>query len=105
MKLTELAAIVENDNQWVKKYTGLHFAKNTAGERLWTLIRGEHWAAVLVLGGKKNSDGVPMCYTEGFTSRTTYDEYKFIRNRMIERYREAVKTGVWKPMLDQSEAA
>ncbi len=105
MTQAELSVIVESQNPRIKEFTGLRFLRNDQGEIVWSLSQcGQHWTGVLVLGGKKNSDGVPMFYIEEVSSTTTPAKYAHLRDRMIKAYLRAESTGIWEPLAGSSPA-
>ena len=109
MILKDFTAIVESDAKWIKEWCKpLRLGINKAtGSPVFLVYESEdkkHWSAVLFLrGDKKNDKGEVWWYSEGFCSADDYPRYQFLRNRMIERYQECARTGVWEPRLDDVE--
>ena len=107
MTLKDFTAIVETDAKWIREWCKpLRLAINKAtGSPVFLIYESEdkkHWTAVLYLRGDKTNDkGEIWHYSEGFCSADDYPRYQYLRNRMIERYRECAATGVWQPLIGE----
>ena len=105
MKLSEFKAIVESDAVWIKEWCkplrlGVNAATGSPVFVLWESEDKKYWSASLFLrGDKKNEKGEVWWCTEGFSDFDDLRLYRYRLNRMIERYRECAKTGVWEPLL------